>query len=112
MRFYLMLLSLLIAGCGLLDAGDIDVQYKVTGTAGAVDITIENEDGGTSQFDDVALPWQYDFKVQPGAFVYVSAQNQMQSGEITVMIYRDGELFKRSTSAGAYVIATASGIIE
>ena len=48
-------------------------------------------------------------KKSPGTFVYVSAQNNQASGTVVVTIYRDGEVFKTSTSMGAYVIATASG---
>lgn len=89
------------------------VKYAVTGTAKKVSITIENENGGTSQFSDVSVPWSYTFPVKkkPGTFVYVSAQNEGSSGSVTVKIYRDGKVFKSSTSSGAYVIATASGTL-
>lgn len=97
-----------IVGCELFDTS-IDVEYKITGSASQVDITYENEDEGTSQESNVSVPWTYSFKGQPGQFVYVSAQNQGQSGSVTATINTDGEKFKSSTSSGAYVIATASG---
>jgi hypothetical protein len=106
----LLIVLLFFCGCSLFDTS-YDVEYKVTGTAIKVDITIENEDGGTSQYDDVSVPWSYAFKGEPGDFVYVSAQNQGQTGTVTATIYRDGEIFKTSTSSGAYVIATASGTL-
>lgn len=86
-----------------------DVKYEVTGSAITVSTTIENEDGGTSQFADVAVPWTYQFEGRQGDFVYVSAQNQGDTGSVTVTIYYDGDVFKTSTSSGAYVIATAYG---
>ena len=95
-------------GCELFDTS-IDVEYKVTGTASEVDVTYENEDGGTSQQSNVSVPWSYSFTGDPGDFVYISAQNQGESGSVTVTIYTDGDKFKSSTSSGAYVIATASG---
>ncbi len=89
------------------------VKYEVTGTARIVSITIENEGGGISQFSDVSVPWTYSFpnKKKEGTFVYVSAQNQGDTGTVTATIYRDGKVFKTSTSSGAYVIATASGTL-
>ncbi|MEX2444447.1 MAG: hypothetical protein WD492_12630 [Alkalispirochaeta sp.] len=74
-----------------------------------MDVTIENEGGGVSQFSDVPVPWGYEAGFPRESFVYVSAQNQGYSGSVTVEIYTDGDLFKRSTSEGAFVIARASG---
>ncbi|MBL7087099.1 MAG: hypothetical protein ISS28_08435 [Candidatus Cloacimonetes bacterium] len=105
---FLLPLLFLIFGCELFDTS-IDVEYKVTGTASRVDVTYENEGGGTSQESNVSVPWTYSFTGEPGDFVYISAQNQGQSGSVTVTIYTDGDKFKTSTSSGAYVIATASG---
>ena len=109
---FLLLLLFTYTGCELLqDLFATDVEYTVTGTTTLVDITIENEDGGTSQFSDVSVPWSYEFQGNSGDFVYVSAQNQLDTGSVTVKIYTDGSVFKTSTSVGAYVIATASGLL-
>ena len=91
---------------------DYTVKYQVTGTASAVDLTIENSDGGTSQFSDKPTPWAYSFTSKFDTWVYCSAQNQGETGSVTVTIYVDDVQFKRSTSEGAYVIATASGSID
>ncbi|MBI9099143.1 MAG: hypothetical protein JEY91_11730 [Spirochaetaceae bacterium] len=88
-----------------------DVKYSVTGTALTVDITIENENGGTSQYSDVAVPWEYSFTGWEGDFIYLSAQNQGSSGSVICTIYRNGGEYKSSTSSGAYVIATVSGLL-
>ena len=98
------------------DKSPIPVEYKASCTTGLVDLTISNKDGGTSQFDDMTIPWSYSFEVDNPEygyfFVYVSAQNQQSSGTVTVQIYVDGSLYKSSTSTGAYVIATASGSVD
>ena len=87
------------------------VKYEISGSVNKVFITIENENGGTSQFSAISVPWTYTFSSRKpkGTFVYVSAQNQGETGTVTVTIYRDGTVFKTSSSTGAYVIATASG---
>jgi len=96
-------------GCGGLFGNS--VIYKVTGSASRVDVTYENEDGGTSQESNVSVPWSYSFEANYDTFVYISAQNQGESGTVTLTIYINGGKWKTSTSSGAYCIATASGIL-
>ncbi|MBA7669777.1 hypothetical protein ES703_77911 [subsurface metagenome] len=89
-----------------------NVEYEVTGfPPNKVDVTFENESGGTSQYSNVSIPWSYSFEREEGEFVYISAQNQGESGSITVTIYKNNNILKSSTSSGAYVIATASGTL-
>jgi len=85
------------------------IQYKITGTASLVDITLNNSSGGTEQYSNVPVPKTYSYKYFEDSFLYISAQNQGQSGTVTASIYYKDKLFKTSTSSGAYVIATASG---
>lgn len=87
-----------------------EVIYDITGTAERVFVTLSNPTGGTEQYDNVYLPHRYIFTSFPESFVYVSAQNQGDSGTVAVSIYVNGTRFKRSSSSGAYVIATASGL--
>jgi hypothetical protein len=107
---YLMffLCILIINGCGMFG---YDIKYEVTGSASTVDITYENADGGTSQANGVSISWSYSFTGHTDDFVYVSAQNNGESGTVTVTIYKDGSVFKTSTSSGAFCIASASGIL-
>jgi hypothetical protein len=89
------------------------IEYRATGRDGAtlVDLTIQNDKGGTSQFTGVGLPWAYGpFDVLGGEFVYVSAQNNGDHGCVRVQVYRDAVLWKDSESCGAYVIATGDGL--
>lgn len=85
------------------------VQYKITGTANSVDITLNNSTGGTEQYSNVSVPKTYSYKYFEDSFLYISAQNQGQSGSVIASIYYKDNLFKTSTSSGAYVIATAYG---
>lgn len=86
-----------------------NVEYRVTGSAYSVFITYANKTEGTSQ-EYANVPWTYSWSgAKSGQFLYVSAQNQWDTGSVTVEIYKNGNLFKTSTSTGAYVIATASG---
>ena len=107
--FIFMILLTIISGCeSLQELLAIDVEYTVTGTTTTVNITIANEDGGTSQFFNVTIPWSYEFQGRKGDLVSVSAHNLQASGSVTVKIYTDGSVFKTSTSD---VIATASGLL-
>lgn len=86
-----------------------NVEYRVSGSAYSVFITYANKTEGTSQ-EYANIPWTYSWSgAKSGQFLYVSAQNQWETGSVTVEIYKNGSLYKTSTSTGAYVIATASG---
>jgi hypothetical protein len=84
------------------------VTYKVTGTASRASLTYENEQGGTEQ-TEIRIPWQESMTVKRGAFLYLSAQNEGESGSVTCEIWVDNVKWKESTSSGAYVIASCSG---
>ena len=86
-----------------------EVVYEITGSASYVDVTLSNPTGGTEQYGPVAVPHSYTYQDFPGYFLYISAQNQGESGSVTTTIYVNGEVYKTSTSSGAYVIASASG---
>lgn len=88
------------------------IKYEVTGSAKSVSLTIENSSGGTSQFSDKSLPWTYTFTSKYDTWLYCSAQNQGNAGTVTVKLYTNNEIFKQSTSEGAYVIASASGTVN
>jgi hypothetical protein len=87
------------------------IEYRITGTAHAASVTYTNEGGGTSQIDSVALPWSYTITAHSNDVPVILAQNQGDSGTVTVSIYKDGTLWKTSTSSGAYVVADASGLL-
>ena len=109
MKLLIILSSFLIlVGCEDSKEG-WDVMYRVTGSGSSFDVTMSNEDGVTSQLDNVNSNWSYSFHTEDERhFLYVSAQNQSNSGSVTTEIYIDGTLEKSSTSNGAYVIASCS----
>jgi len=84
------------------------VIYKITGTASRASLTYNNEQGGTEQ-TEVAIPWEKQFTVKRGEFLYISAQNEGETGSVTCEIWVDGKKWKSSTSSGAYVIASCDG---
>ena len=104
--------------------GDRWVKYQVTGTAPSVDVTLSNRTEDTEQYTDQPLPYAYEFACYVGPdswdyqFVYISAQNQSDSGTVTSTIYFKKKetdswtVSKTASSSGAYVIATASGALE
>ena len=85
-----------------------EVEYKITGTASKVFVTLSNATGGIEQYDNVSVPHTYTFETFDDWFLYISAQNLGEWGSVTVTIYLDGAVAKTATSSGAYVIATAS----
>lgn len=87
------------------------LRYWVNTTCGkGVFITYATVDGGTEQRTvNGGYVYTVESGVRSGTFVYISAQNQCDSGDVTVRIYKRGNVFKQASSSGAYVIATASG---
>ena len=86
-----------------------EVEYKITGTAKKVFVTLSNATGGTEQYDSVYLPKTYTYYHFDNWFMYISAQNLGETGSVEVAIYHRGKLIDSASSYGAYVIASASG---
>lgn len=85
------------------------VSYKVTGTAASASLTLSDADGDTVQLGQQPLPWtSNDLSVKEGGFLYVSAQNDGDTGSVRCAIVVDGTEEKASESAGAYTICSAS----
>lgn len=85
------------------------VEYRITGTAPSVDVTYQNASGGTEQRHSVRLPFSFKFTAAEGQFLYISAQNDGQSGSVVCQILLNDVEQKRSESSGAFVIADCSG---
>ena len=86
-----------------------ELQYWVNSDCGEVSTTYATAGGGTAQrdFGDGVVYESDGFS--SGDFLYISAQNQCSSGDVTVRIYKRGSIYRETSSSGAYVIATASG---
>jgi len=86
------------------------IKYEVGGNGtNRASLTYENQSSNTEQKSDAALPWSKSFTAESSQFLYVSAQNEKDSGTIWCKIYQDGKVIEQAESAGAYVIATCSG---
>jgi len=101
----------LVPACSNPFDSSIDVRYEVTGSAELVNITYQNDSGGISQVTSMPLPWSLSFSGDPADYVYLSAQNQGETGSVTVTIFKDGDVFKRASSEGSHVIASVSGTL-
>jgi hypothetical protein len=88
-----------------------EVIYEVTGSATGISVTLENADAGTEQ-GEFALPFKKIFRMKVGSFIYISAQNKGETGDVTCTIYLDGQKYKTATSSGAYTIASCNGLVE
>lgn len=92
------------------------VLYEVEGTAEAVNITYEKPTG-IAQQTDLSVPLTKKgtsqrgiiLAMDPGDYVYISAQNQGASGTVTCRITVDGVVISTVTSRGGYTIATCKG---
>lgn len=74
-------------------------------------VTIQTDDGGTSQ-GVIALPLASTFtSFHSGDFAYVSVQNQQHAGSVTCRITVDGTVVSENTSSGGYTIATCQGTV-
>ena len=96
-------------------------KYEVTGTGGDYSMTIQNTSDNTQQWSSVGNGWVYSWTQKltvdgngtplenQTRFLYVSAQNNSSTGNVTVKIYRNNVVVATNTGYGAYTIATASG---
>ena len=113
---------LLLAGCSssgsaLLSSGDQHdrnvgktthaIVYNLSGTAQGADVTYVTPDGNTEERSDVALPMDgLDYEIDPGGFLYLSAQNTGPSGTLTCTITEDGIEVARQTTSRGYSTVT------
>jgi hypothetical protein len=104
----LSLLLVAITGCTK-ESMQSDYKYEVSGTAGDYSITCEGAPSGTVQYSNVGSGWTYTWIQTGKRWLYMSAQNNTDSGTVTVKIIRDGQVVAQQTSSGAYVIATVDG---
>jgi hypothetical protein len=107
------------AGSAAVDSEDDDfasfsgleeVEYRVVGTAESAFVTVQTPTGSSQAETDVPMRNRageigVSQQFEPGAFLYISAQNQGDSGFITCSILVDGEVVSTNTSSGAYAIA-------
>jgi hypothetical protein len=88
---------------------NLEYKYEVTGTSGSYSVTIQNAENNTQQFSNVGNGWWYKWTQSGSRWLYVSAQNNRSTGNVTVKIYRAGKVVAENTSYGGYTIATVDG---
>lgn len=100
-----------LTACGGGEDETYTVVYDISGSGTSrASLTYSDANGGTRQSSGVSLPHGISLRnVRRGDFLYISAQNDNASGNITVEIVVNGRSFKRAQSSGGYTIATASG---
>ena len=100
------LILLSISSC---EKENIEYRYEVTGTSGSYSVTIQNSDNNTQQWSSVGNGWWYKWTQTGTRWLYVSAQNNQSSGNVTVKIIRAGKVIAENTGYGGYSIATVDG---
>jgi hypothetical protein len=84
------------------------VYYQVSGTTSSASVTYRTS-SGTSQAK-VRVPWSNKISdLKPGAFLYVSAQNETKSGSVSCRIVVDGVIISENTSSGAFKVVSCEG---
>ena len=84
------------------------VIYSISGTFAGASVTMQAPTGTVqSEYHGAGTVGTYSF--DSGDFVYLSAQNQGDSGSITCTITEGDTVISTNTSTGAYVIASCNG---
>jgi hypothetical protein len=120
MKKLLVVLSIILSACGGPSSSPsvrapgqpngTTATYKIGGTACNVSLTYTNEGGQTEQIAIAPISWTKSFVTHSGDHLYVSAQNNCNTGSVTCEIDLNGSpTSATSKSSGAYVIAACSG---
>lgn len=97
----------IICSGSLIRADEYCVVYSVTGTTDQVSLTY-TFNGAIAQ-ESAGLPWSKEQVLSRETFLYLSAQNQRNTGSVAVSIKVNGSLFRSDQTFKEYGIATASG---
>ena len=115
------ILSVLVCGFEITScsAGPKSVQasYQVNGSAGvtSASVTYLTSAGVSTGAVRVVLPWNYAFTgyetegSDKGSMVYLSAQNDSNTGSVTVIINEAGQVFQQSWAAWPQAAITILG---
>jgi hypothetical protein len=87
------------AGARGIRSGSITIQTPNGSSQAETNLPMKNQAGGTG----------LTYTFSPGAFVYLSVQNQDAAGSVTCRITVDGVVISENTSTGGYTIATCQG---
>lgn len=99
---------------GVLPEADtsVTVLYEVEGSTDYADVTMETPTGTSQISPDVPMVRESDgrpgleMEFRPGAFLYLSAQNNRGHGTVTCRITVDGVVAAENEATGGYAIAS------
>jgi hypothetical protein len=99
---------------GLPVSSTVGVVYLVRGTAQSATWTVQTPTGTKQGDADVPLMNKsgsegLQFLFEPGDFVYISAQNDGETGTVECSIVADGTVISQNEASGAFAIATCEG---
>jgi hypothetical protein len=103
-----LLFLLLLTSC-VAEEQPTPYEYRVSGSSGSYSVTLQNAYDNTQQWDPVGNGWWYKWTQTGTRWLYISAQNNQDFGNVTVQIVKNGQVVASNTSYGAYTIATVSG---
>jgi hypothetical protein len=86
------------------------VLYRITGTATSADLTYNSPSGDTGQITS-SIPRDLGFSSFQDDFLYISAQNNNETGSISVEIFYEDNLKASDGCGGSFCIAEASSSI-
>ena len=117
MKKYLFLLIILLFGCDKQEKVIYEIQYEVyfSNYYVNVDISYKNENGIILSENDILLnssnpSWIYEFTVEKGAEVYLSAQKLTNDDKwIGISIHKDGEGWQSTSTDNPYGSIELSG---
>jgi hypothetical protein len=96
----------------------VQVTYELTGSADSADLTYTDASGNTQQHANADIPLRTTsgtpgmrFTVKRGAFVYFSAQNNGESGDLSCTIKAGGTVINTGHSSGGFTIVTCSATV-
>ena len=86
------------------------VFYEITGSAATASLTATTPTGST-QYAEQSVPTTLRYLMEPGSFVYVSAQNDGADGDVTCAIRVGATVVSQNTASGGYSIAVCKGSV-
>lgn len=108
MAVFVIAISVFVFGDQVVRNSQYEAEYRISGSAKTVMVTLFDEQGNMEQHNNVQLPKRYQYRRFDSSIMSITVQNKGDRGYIVIQIYVDGELVKEAEATGAYTIANAS----
>lgn len=90
---------------------EFDVEYRVTGDATALDVTLKNASGDTEQYSGINPPTTYQFRDFTSGELYISAKKTGTPGTVLVQIfYKERVLVGDMTTVSKGVVTAQASL--